>query len=76
MVVAAFVLLSTTPWTDLADIGEFFVVPISAITDTQQKLEVETTSRTLRQPSSRCLDGSLTHHNIPQEWAVLFCRKV
>ena len=39
MSVAAFVLLSTTLWTDPVDIGEFFVVPISTIMDTQQKSE-------------------------------------
>jgi len=39
MVVLAFALLSITPWTDPEDLGDFFVVPISAITDTQQKSE-------------------------------------
>ena len=36
MAVVTFVLLSTTPLTDPEDVREFFVVPMSASTDTQQ----------------------------------------
>jgi hypothetical protein len=31
-------LVTQTPWSDPADVGMFFTVPVDAITDTDQKL--------------------------------------
>ena len=34
----AYALLTLTPWSDPADVGMFFTVPVDVITDTEQKL--------------------------------------
>ena len=39
MTAAAFALYSTTPWDDLKDVGEYFEIPVLAITETEQKTE-------------------------------------
>ena len=39
MTSAAFALYSTTPWSDPKDVGEYFEIPVLAITETEQKAE-------------------------------------
>ena len=39
MAKAAFTLYSTTPWHDPKDVGEYFEIPMLAITETEQKTE-------------------------------------
>ena len=39
MATSAFVLYSTTPWQEPKDVGEYFEIPMLAITETEQKTE-------------------------------------
>jgi hypothetical protein len=34
-----YALVSPIPWTDQADVGEYFVMPVTAITETEQRTE-------------------------------------